>query len=216
LSKEFNKADIVSMAAIAAWLGLAAWATYGVFVLGHAELHAENGLIENLQAGLLVAACAIYLATAALEKRPDKPVLLACALLCYGFVVRELDVETFAIPQVLIAVGSGVGRTVSLALAFGALGLYVALTGPARHVRAAVAFARSRPGRLFLAGCVFLVIGDRFEQATLLTRHVFLEEMAELFGYLLILLSSIAGNAYLHRPAIRSAAASVGEPRSDP
>lgn len=216
MSTDFREADITSTAAIAAWLGFAVWATYSVFAEGSVELYAENGLIESLQVYLLAVACAVYVVTLALETRPDKLLLLTCTLLCYGFIVRELDVENFAIPQVLIFIGSGVGRTVTLALAMAAIALYAMLTDPVRYAKTAVAFARSRPGLLFIAGCVFLVIGDLLEKNKLLIQHVFFEEMAELFGYLLILLASIAGNSFLHGLTIRSVTAFVPGARRRP
>ena len=177
--------------------------------MGSVEIYAENGLIETMQVYLLAVACGIYLATLALEKRSDKLILLSCSLLCYGFFVRELDVETFAIPQLLIFIGSGVGRTMTLALAMAAIGLYATLTDPAHYAKSAVAFARSRPGVLFVAGCVFLVVGDLLEKNKILAQRVFFEEMAELFAYVLILLSSIAGNSFLRRLTIRSVTASA-------
>lgn len=195
---------VVSAAAITAWFGFAAWATYGILVQGHVHLYAENGLIESLQAGLAAVACVIYLATVAFEKRPDRLLLLFCALLCYAFFVREVDVETFDVPRALVLIASGKGRTLSLAVAVAAICLYAALTDAARYAKAAVQFLRSRPGVLLMAGGVFLVIGELAEKTPLIPQHVFVEEMAELLGYVLILLSSISANAYLSGMSIRS------------
>ena len=55
-----------------------------------------------------------------------------------------------------------------------------------------------------MAGGVFLVIGELAEKTPLIPQHVFVEEMAELLGYVLILLSSISANAYLSGMSIRS------------
>jgi len=201
--------DIASTAVIGAWLGFAIWATYSVFALGRVQIYAENGLIESTQVYLLALACGIYLATLALEKRSDKLLLLSCSLLCYGFIVRELDIETFAVPQALVVVGSGVGRTMILALVIVAIGLYAALTDLAHYRKAAAEFLRSRPGVLLMAGGVFLVVGEFIEKSKILPHGDFFEEMAELFAYLLIFLSSIAGNFFLSRLTIRSITVSV-------
>jgi len=204
MSRGFLEVDAISTAAIAAWFGFAVWATYSVFVDGYVQLHAENGLIENMQAYLLVAACGIYLATLALEKRSDKLLLLSCALLCYGFMLRELDVETFDIPRALVFIGSGVGRNTTLAVAIAAICLYATVADLVHYRKAAAEFLRSRPGVLLMAGGVFLIIGEFIEKSRLVPQRVFFEEMAELFAYVLILLSSIAGNSFLSRLKLRS------------
>jgi len=204
MSRRFLEIDVISAAAVAAWFGFTVWATYSVFVNGHVHIYAENGLIENMQAYLLVIACAIYLATLAFEKRSDKLILAACALLCYGFVVRELDVETFDIPRALVLIGSGAGRNISLAVGLAVICLYAALTDLARHAKAAIRFVRSKPGVLLMTAGVFLIIGELMEKNKAIPQHVFVEEMAELFADVLILLSSIATNAYLSGLSIRS------------
>ena len=204
MPRGFLELDVISTAAIAACLGFAVWATYCVFVNGHFHIYAENGLIESIQAYLLAVACAVYLATAALEKRSDKLILLFCSLLCYGFILRELDVEKFDISSALIFIGSGVGRNTTLAVAVAAICLYAALTDLNHYRKTAAQFLRSGPGALLMAAGVFLVIGDLFEKNKMIAHHVFIEEMAELFGYVLILLSSIAGNTFLSNLTPRS------------
>lgn len=211
MSRRFLEVDVISAVAVTAWFGFTLWATYCVFVDGHVQIYAENGLIENMQAYLLVVACAIYLATLALEKRSDKLILAACSLLCYGFIVRELDVETFDIPRALIFIGSGLGRDMSLAVAIAAICLYATLTDLAHYGKAALRFVKSTPGVLWMTGGVFLVIGEVMEKNKIILHHAFVEEMAELFAYVLILLSSIAANAYLSGMSIRSMR--PGEPR---
>ncbi|NPC54242.1 hypothetical protein [Caenimonas soli] len=204
MPRGFRELDVTSTAAIVSWFGFAIWATYLVFVEGYVQLYAENGLIETTQAYLLAAACGIYLATLALEKRSDKLLLLACSLLCYGFILREVDVETFDIPRALVLIWSGVGRNTTLAAAILAICLYAVLTDLAHYRKAAAAFCRSVPGVLLMAGGVFLIIGELIEKNKMIGQRVFFEEMAELLGYVLILLSSIAANAYLSGMSIRS------------
>jgi hypothetical protein len=183
--------DIASAGVVGAWLGFAIWATYSVFALGRIQIYAENGPIEFIQSCLLALACAIYLVTLLVQKRPDKLILLSCSLLCYGFVVRELDVETFDLPRVLILIGSGVGRNTTLTTAIVAIGLYAVLFDFTYYRKAAAAFARSRPGILLMTAGLFLVIADLIEKSKPMAHHAFAEEMVELFAYVLILLSSI-------------------------
>lgn len=197
MSRSSLGVDVTSIAIVSAYFGFAFWAAYSVFFGGHVHIYAENGLIETIQACLLAIACVIYLATAALEKRSDKLILLFCSLLCYGFALRELDVEKLDIPHPLIFIGSGVGRNITVAGAFIAICVYVALGNFSFYKKAAIEFIKSKPGALLIAGGVFLFVGHLFEKNGAITHHVFFEEMAELFGYTFIVLSSIAINSFV-------------------
>lgn len=194
---------IISTVTISAWFGFALWATYFVFD-NNTQIYAEKGLIENIQACLLAIACIVYLATVALEKRSEKLILLSCSLLCYSFVLRELDVEKYDIPYALKIIGSGVGRNTTVATAFAAIFVYAALSNYFYYKKAAVGFIGTRPGILLMTGGVFLFIGDFFEGYKAITHHTFIEEMAELFAYVLIVLSSLAANSFISSTTNRS------------
>lgn len=203
MARSLLNINVTSGAIISAWFGFTLWAAYSVFSDNHTHIYAENGLIENIQAFLLVIACIVYLATVAIEKRSDKLILLFCSLLCFSFLLRELDVEEFDIPQALIFIGHGVGRNTTQAMAFFAIFTYAA-SNRSYYKKASVEFAKSRPGWLLITGGVFLLVGDFFEKRNGILHHVFFEEIAELFGYVLILLSSISANSFMSRITTRS------------
>lgn len=174
---------------IVPFLGLFLWSAYRVFIYDQAEIYAEHGLLENMQAIILAVAMLAFLGPAVFENRSDKLILLFCALLCYSFVLRELDVKRLDIHEMLIFIGSGVGRKVTLAAAFIAIAAYASFRFT-YYKNAAVRFLRSWPGILLMMGGGFLLIGEFFEKNQLIIHHAFFEEISELFGYICILLSA--------------------------
>lgn len=200
--KRFDEKSATS-AILGAWLGFSALACYLLFVENNTNVYAENGILETTQAVLLALACVLFLATALWEKGEGRLVVLFCSLLCYGFVLREVDVETFDIPDLLILLGSGTGRNLSLAFGLILLCLGALFAGLREQFRQGLAFARSRSGLLLLTGCGFLLLGDVFEKELLgsIAHHVFFEEMSELLGDVMILLSAVHAGAFVSRGA---------------
>jgi hypothetical protein len=176
------------------WLAFTLWTTF--LVMGNnTQIYAENGLLENIQACILVIAFAVYLVNAAIEKRPGKLIPLFFSLLCYSFLLRELNIETFDIPYPLQFIGSGSGRDISLAIAFFAVFFYAA-TNYSFYRKAVISHLKTRAGWLLIVAGVLLVVGASFEDYHSITHHIFIEEKLELFAYILILFSSIMTNSY--------------------
>lgn len=184
-------ANATSGLLVRAWFGFTIWAAYSVFYGNRTHLYADNGLIENIQAVLLIIAGLVYLAAAAITKRSDKLILLFCSVVCLTFLLREVDVEDFDIHPVLLFMGHGIGRNTMLVTAFIAIFGYAVLNF-SYYTKTAVAFAKSRPGWLLVAGGVCLLVGDFFDKSHGIHHHVFYEEIAELLGHIFILLSSIS------------------------
>ncbi|HTN30120.1 MAG TPA: hypothetical protein VL178_04710 [Pseudomonas sp.] len=200
--KRFDEKTIVS-AVLGTWVGFSILASYALFVENNTNVYAENGILETLQAVLLGLSCILFLATAAWEKGAGRLVILFCSLLCYGFVLREVDVETFDIPDLLIQLGSGAGRNATLAAGLLVLCLTALFAGLREQFRLGLDFARSRSGLLLLTGLGFLLLGDVFEKELLgsFQHHVFFEEMSELLGDLMILLSAVTAGIFLNQGA---------------
>jgi hypothetical protein len=200
--KRFDEKNATS-AILGAWLGFSSLACYLLFVENNTNVYAENGILETAQAVLLVLACILFLSSAIWEKGEGRLVILFCSLLCYGFVLREVDVETFDIPDLLIMLGSGTGRNLSLAAGLILLCLAALFAGMREQIRLGLNFARSQSGLLLLSGCGFLLLGDVFEKQVFgsVPYHVFWEEMSELLGDVMILLSAVYSGAFLGRTA---------------
>jgi hypothetical protein len=193
----------LSTVAVTGFLGFALWSAYAVFVWNRTDLHAENGLIENTQVVLLLIACLAFLAPIAFETRSDKLILLFYSLLCYSFILRELEVQEFDIPEVLIFIGSGIGRNTIGAVAFTAIVAY-AFFHFSYYKKAAIEFLASRSGILVLLGGGFLFLGDGMENQKALIHHEYFEEIFELCGYVFILLAACSVNScFTHQLSLR-------------
>ena len=179
------------------------WTAHSVFILNITSIYAENGLLENTQIILLAISCIVFLIPIAIEKKPEKLILLFCSLLCYSFILRELDVERLDVNNTIKFVCSGVGRYTTLSVAFIALFSYAAFRF-SYYKNANVSFIRSKSGILLMSGGLFLIVGDLFEKRSTIIHHVYWEELFELCGYCFILLSAFAANAGLNRITRRS------------
>ncbi|PLX85349.1 MAG: hypothetical protein C0617_04560 [Desulfuromonas sp.] len=191
--------DKVSAAALSAIALFNALCVYLVFKSGMREVYMENGLVENAQAVLLVISGVAFLVALARARGGHRFVLLGFILLCVSFLLRELDVEKFDLPRVLIHVGSGVGRNVIVSLAWAALALYMV-----RHFRLCMEMLRywllSKTGAFLLAGGVLLLLGAMFDRGLASSGYGrFYEEMLELNGYGAILLGALFSRARLRK-----------------
>lgn len=177
-------------AALLVFLATVSWLAYSVFALGQTTIYAENSVIENIQVLTLVMSAAVFLLGLKHPKREGKLLLLFLSFLCLSFILREVDVEDFDLPSILIAIGSGMGRNLILAAGFISIGVYAAFNA-AYYKKEVKAFFLSKAGLLILAAGVLLYIGDVFENLKTVQHHVFWEETIELSGYMAILLSSL-------------------------
>jgi hypothetical protein len=185
---------VVSVVIMGAFFVFFLWTAHSVFILNFTSIYEENELLENIQIILLAISCIVFLIPMALEKKPEKLILLFCSLLCYSFILRELDIEKLDVHAILKFFGSGIGRNTTLAVAFIALFSYAAFRFR-YYTNVSVSFLRSKSGILLMLGGLFLIVGDVFEKLSSIIHHVFWEEIFELGGYCCILLSAFAANA---------------------
>ncbi len=105
----------LQLAAITLLLGgMNALFAYDVILFEHHEVHGENALLENLQAMFLGLATMLFLVPTN-SNNANKCLNKAFALLCFSFLLRELDLEYLGLPALLVQLGTGTGRTVLLA-----------------------------------------------------------------------------------------------------
>lgn len=193
----------VIAATLVAFFGIFLWSAYQVFIYDQVQIYAEHELLENTQAIVLAFTIFTFLAPIVSENRQDKLILLFCALLCYSFFLRELDVKRLDIHPTLILLGSGVGRKVTLMAAFIAIVAYAGFSF-SHYKNEALRFLKSWSGILLITGGSFLLVGDFFEKTPLIIHHVFFEESSELFGYVCILLSAFTMNSGMRRQVKRA------------
>lgn len=186
-----NKFKLLSFLILGSIFILNLISAYSVFILNDKSSYAENGVIENLQAVVLAISCITFLVLGLREKAPAKLILLFCTLLCYSFLLRELDVERLNVHEAFKVIGSGIGRNITLVIGFTAMAFFAASKFNL-YKKAGIQFIKSKPGVLLLSAGMFLIIGDVFEKSRTVIHHVFFEESFELLGYCLILISALA------------------------
>ena len=177
---------------VAVFLCFSLWSLYSVFLFDNISLYQENGLLENIQAILLFITFLVFLLPALFQKRNDKLILIFFALLSFNFILRELDVEKFDLPNILILLGSGIGRKILIAIGFIGITIY-ALFNVKYYFNLSIHLLKSSAGILFFMAAVFLFVGGFFEDAEF-QHHVYFEEQSELLGYVLYLLASLKNN----------------------
>ena len=193
----FLSFGIALAAAITAEIASAGLAVYHYDLT---SVYAENGLLEQSQVALLLLSGVMLLLASRKRGSPARLIPLFCALLCLGFILREIDVERTQSPAWVKWIGAGVGRDLLLTTA-----LLAVLTYALRHLRyywqASWQFLRSLPARLFLLGGSLLVIGDLSESLDDVIKHSkFFEESIELYGYAMIALAAAATLTRLPKP----------------
>lgn len=168
-------------------LGILVWSAYRAIALGDARVAAENGLLENCQAAMLLLCALVCVHAAVTGRAADRALLLLVAWTCIGMALRELDLDRLqGVPPWMARLGSGRGRTLLLAGGFLALGTFGAMQWR-RRGRAMFDLLQPRPLRLLALAFVLLLISRWFELQSALAHHVLLEEAAELLAYGLML-----------------------------
>ena len=149
--------------------------------------------MENAQAWCLLAGASIFSFLALRSQRRDYRQLFgALALLYASFFLREVEVEDLDIPNVLILLGSGLGKRILLVTCW-----VIALIFFLLHVRPTwnifLRWVRSRAGTCILIGGVFYFIGMLLDDKAFgieANLNVILEEIAESVATFWMLISA--------------------------
>ena len=144
--------------------------------------------MESTQALTLALALVFFLVPVFDSVRNDRLIAVFLSLLSLGFILRELDVEQFDLPNLLILLGSGKGRNLLLGTGL-LLTLVTALFKFRYYLSLSRCFFRHGAGIATLFAGLFLVVGDIFEKIDI-PYHVLYEESLELVGYAILLLAA--------------------------
>jgi hypothetical protein len=169
-------------------LAIVLWSFFAVMLLDDPSVYAENNLLESTQALTLALALVFFLVPVFDSVRNDRLIAVFMSLLSLGFILRELDVEQFDLPNILILLGSGKGRNLLLGTGL-LLTLATALFKFRYYLSLSRCFFRHGAGIATLFAGLFLVIGDMFEKIDI-PYHVLYEESLELVGYAILLLAA--------------------------
>lgn len=180
-----------TIAALIAILLIDVFFIYEVEIERNTEIVKENHALENYQALMLFICGAVYLRTLVYAQKHQKLVPGAGALLCLSFILRELDVEKFDLPQVIILLGHGLGRNILL-ISLWLLVIVLFIRHCKHYLELAVNLLMTRSALLMVTGGLLLIVGDLFEDRVFGVNHYQLyEELSELNAYYFILLASL-------------------------
>ncbi len=161
--------------------------------LAGGRIQYENELLENLQAGSLAGAMVLALFAAVRCKEPVRYVYLALALHCFGFFLREVDLEDFDLPAIVIYLGKGDARYTMLEV----LWAIVLVTFFARHRgeawRTSMRWLRGEQGLCAIVSFALYVVGMVFDKTAVFGLHwdKLVEELLELNGTVLLLVAAL-------------------------
>jgi hypothetical protein len=166
------------------------------------SLEKENGPMDNLQTLFTLTGAILFFLAARHSEIGFKVLATGLALLFLSLAVRELDVRPFMIPW-LTAIMKGTGRNIWLGALWVAAAIWFC-----RHwvatLRAFQIWLRAPAGCIFLSAIAMLVLANITEKSGFFaseTTTMFAEELIELNGQWLLLLSAIwTFKIYRRRP----------------
>jgi hypothetical protein len=157
-------------------------------------LEQENGILENTQAAMIFLMIVFFVMTAKMcDKKIWQIFFFSFALLSVTFFLREVDVEDFDLPAIVIWMGGGFGRNLIL----GTLWLFFFILYYLNFSSLLHIFKKwlpSPPGLTMVLGFFFLFAAVPFDNKWVpleLNTYRFFEEMLELTGYLMMLISAM-------------------------
>jgi hypothetical protein len=171
---------------IVMFIGVLCYSAYSVYILNKTSIYAENGLLENIQATCIAVALLFFLAPVFYQQRSDKLFLVFCAHVCLAIILREIDVEDFDLHKFFIFIGHGKGRNVILTLGLIAILSYAALNF-SHYKNIVKPLFKRKEGTLLIITLILQLIGAFFEKMRQIPHHIYLEEVFELAGFMLIL-----------------------------
>jgi len=151
------------------------------------ELAQENGVLENTQVALLLLSGLVFVVQSFRVERNLRFILWMGAWLSPSIILRELDIEKLAVPQWVVAIGSGMGRNLIMAAGWSALGVLAIKSYP--ELKGSFArIARSRMAIFMFFAGILLLLGSLFDHETVVAdQGMFWEEAFETIAYFLLL-----------------------------
>ena len=176
--------------------------SYFVFSKEVYSLYDEGHLMENLQVAFIFISGVLFLLETLSVNKPYTWYTLSLSLLAYSFLLRELDVENFQLPEMMIALGSGTGRNIMLAIGWVGSIMYFFLHWQA-FKNTLWSFFKSSSGQFLLLAALSLFIGALFDRQIVILEHaVFFEEATEIAGYYFMILAALMLPYSLHKVSI--------------
>ena len=154
------------------------------------SFHSEGAALENTQVIFLIISAVGFLFLLPF-KHPYKTIHLAIALLCFSFILRELDLEHMDVFQIIKILGNGQGRILLLASLWASLSFY-SYNAVENKVCALKGFCFSPLFSVLLFAFLMLMAGAVLDKKIIeISQPMFFEELAEVNAYMLISLPVI-------------------------
>lgn len=165
---------------------------YAIYIKNMPEVHMENGIIESTQVLLIVFSFVLFFILAI--KNTDLRLRLLCltlTLLCFSFFLREVDIEDFNLPNIIILLGSGPGYRILLAILWLAIILYS--IKQFKKIKPFYSnYLQSSAGYALFLSAGLLISGGFFDKQLIdILRYEFYEELLEMNGYFMLVLSAL-------------------------
>jgi hypothetical protein len=152
--------------------------------------HSEGAALENAQVVFLMVSAVGFLFLLPFN-HPDKAIHLAVALLCFSFILRELDLEDMDVFQIIKILGSGQGKILLLASLWASL-IFYGYRAVEDKVRSLKSFCFSPLFFVLLFAFFMLMAGAVLDRKIVeISQPIFFEELAEANAYMLISLPVI-------------------------
>lgn len=156
-------------------------------VVQHAEyIYRENSWIENMQVGFLFIAFLLFISASFRTARHHRNLCGFFASLSFIFMLREVDIEKFDVPQWQIFLFAEQGRAVFYAISFGLL--FMELGKYSYYLKNRHHFIASNLFRFMAMAAVLLIVfSTAFDQKLIKMNHrIFFEELSEITAYCFI------------------------------
>lgn len=163
---------------------------YVATIAGKPFIVYENELVENFQ-GLMLFVSMMIFAVYLLRCDQSLQVIVYCGFLFFlTFLLRELDVESFKIPKLIIILGSGHGRNIFL-LSLWLIALAYLLEHARQNMKIVRQLFHSRSGSYYVIGGLLLVLGEILD---VIGGHglPLYEELTEVVAYYFLLAGAIS------------------------
>jgi len=152
--------------------------------------HSEDAALENAQVVFLMISTLGFLFIVPF-RHTEKPTHIAISLLCFSFILRELDLENFNVSSLIKLLGSGQGRVLLLASLWALLAFYGyrAIENKTRYLKT---FFSSPLFAVLLIAFLMLIASAVLDKKIFnIGQSRFFEELAETNAYMLISLPVI-------------------------
>ena len=158
-------------------------------------LLAENSIFEQLQNGLVLITMAVFVVCALYKGEENKHLQAALlALMSFSIFLREIEIQEYNLPDFVIMMGHGKGRTLLLLILWSAAIYYARPLFKSFFTTLKRAFSHLSAW-FYLLGVLFLFAGMFYDKSVLAAPNgfskVWMEEILEANGYLCMTISAV-------------------------